>query len=308
MAPWTEQDIPDQTGRTVLVTGANSGVGLRAAEVAAAKGARVLLGCRSPERGAAAVRAIGRDNAELVVLDLADLDSVRRAAERVRQLTGDRLDVLANNAGVMATPKRTTADGFESQFGTNHLGHAALTWLLMPALHGGRVVTMTSPAAWFGHVDVVDPNFERRRYNPATAYAQSKLANVLFAVELDRRAKRAGLDVVSVAAHPGYTSTNLITNMAGARGAGPVARLIDTVGGLGNRLLAQSVDRGALPLLYAATAPDVRGGRLYGPDAFFGARGYPTELPLPKSARGPEPAGRLYDRTAELTGVPPDPA
>src|SRR5437763_4312447 len=229
----TEADIPDQSGRTVLVTGANSGLGLRAAEVLAGKGARVLMACRSPERGETALRAVTRNGgkAELVELDLADLGSVRTAAQRVRELTGDQLDVLMNNAGVMATPKRTTKDGFELQFGTNHLGHAALTWLLAPALRArpaARVVTLSSTAARPGRIDLADPNFEHRRYGAASGYYQAKLANLVFAMELDRRARAAGLALGSVAAHPGLTATNLATNMAHAHGRA-LGRAIDVL-------------------------------------------------------------------------------
>lgn len=299
MSAWTEQDIPGQTGRTVLVTGANSGIGYQAARALAAKGARVLLGCRSPERGATAAREVG---GELVLLDLADLGSVRAAVKQVRDLTGDHLDVLANNAAVMMTPKRTTADGFELQFGTNHVGHAVLTWLLMPALRGGRVVTMSSPAARTGRVDVADPNFEHRHYLPTTAYSQSKLANLMFAIELDRRANGV---VTSVAAHPGYTDTNLVANMAGSRG-GPLANVVEFVGGLGNKLIAQSAAAGALPLLYAATMP-VDGGSYHVPDGLFELRGHPTTVPMPKVVDR-DVAAALWVRTAELSGVQPDPA
>lgn len=192
---WAEADIADQTGRTAVVTGANSGLGLRTAEVLAGKGARVLLACRSAERGAKAleqVRAAASGAApELVKLDLADLASVREAAASVRERTGDRLDLLINNAGLMMTPRGRTADGFETQFGTNHLGHAALTWLLLPALRGGsgaRVVTLSSVAATGARIDVADPNFEHRRYNPGAAYGQSKLANQVFALDLNHAA------------------------------------------------------------------------------------------------------------------------
>jgi protochlorophyllide reductase len=307
---WTANDIPDQTGRTVLITGANSGLGLAAAGLLAGRGARVLMACRSPERGAEALRAVG-GAAELVKLDLADLGSVHAAAKEIRTRTGDRLDVLMNNAGVMMTPKRTTADGFELQFGTNHLGHAALTWLLMPALRtrpGARVVTLSSTAARAGKVDFADLNFEHRRYLPTAAYGQAKLANLLFALELDRRAGKAGLDLVSVAAHPGYTATNLVNNMAGSREGGPLATLIEFFGEIGGRFVAQGIPAGTLPMLYAATSPNVRGGDYYGPDGMFEIRGLPGRATIPRLASDSELAARLWDRTAELTGVAPDPA
>ncbi|MEU4739606.1 oxidoreductase [Actinosynnema sp. NPDC023658] len=305
---WDTADIPDQSGRTVLVTGANSGLGLRTAEVLAGRGARVLLACRSPERGQRAlerVRATG-GTAELVQLDLADLSSVRGAASLVRDRTGDALDVLVNNAGVMAVPFGRTADGFERQFGTNHLGHAALTWLLMPALRtrpGARVVTVSSLAHQAGRLDLADPNYEARRYTPWGAYGQSKLANLLFARELDRRTRAAGVDVTSVAAHPGITATELSANMARARRSallGIGARIGD--------LFSQSVEVGALPQLYAATSPDAEPGGYYGPDGFRGMRGHPAPAGSTTAARDDLAASRLWDLTAKLTGVAPDPS
>lgn len=319
MPRWTEQNIPEQAGRTALVTGANSGIGLRTAQVLAEKGARVLMACRSAERGGTAVstvreaaRAAEQDAAvELVALDLADLRSVHAAAEQVRSMTENRLDILVNNAGVMMTPRKSTVDGFELQFGTNHLGHAALTWLLMPALRatpGSRVVTLSSPTARMGRIRTSDPNFEHRTYDPFSAYGQAKLANLMFALELDRRARSKGLDLVSVAAHPGYASTKLVANMAGSREAGPMATAIEYFGDLAGRYFAQSVEHGALPTLYAATAPDVRGGDYYGPDGMFEMRGWPGRAHVPRAASDADVSARLWDVTAELTRVTPDPA
>ena len=310
MANWTELDVPDLSGRAVLVTGANSGLGLRTAWVLAGRRARVLLACRSLDRGAAAAAAIG-GTAELVQLDLADLDSVRRAAAEVRERTDDKLDVLINNAGVMFLPHERTPQGFERQFGTNHLGHAALTWLLMPALRnrpGARVVTLSSLWARFGRIHVPDPNFESRRYSANAAYAQSKLANLLFALELDRHAKASGLDLISVAAHPGYTATSLNTNSANSW-PGLLGRTLNTVYGFGDRLIGQPVERGVLPTLYAATAPGVVGGEYYGPDGLGEVHGrHPRRVTPPKQALDPVLASKLWIRTAELTGVASDPA
>ncbi|WP_158840507.1 oxidoreductase [Saccharothrix deserti] len=305
---WDSADIPDQSGRTALVTGANSGLGLRTAEVLAGKGARVLLACRSAERGQRALERVlaTGGNAELVSLDLADLSSVRTAADTVRERTGDALDVLVNNAGVMAVPLGRTADGFERQFGTNHLGHAALTWLLMPALRtrpGARVVTVSSLAHQAGRIDLADPNFEVRRYTAWGAYGQSKLANLLFARELDRRTRTAGVDVTSVAAHPGLTSTELSATMARAQG--------NPLLGLGARVtdfFSQSVETGVLPQLYAATSPDVRAGAYYGPDGFREMRGHPAPAASSTAAQDELAASRLWDLTAKLTGVTPDPS
>ncbi|MCP2262375.1 protochlorophyllide reductase [Streptoalloteichus tenebrarius] len=307
MAAWTAQDIPDQSGRTVLITGANSGLGLETAVRLAERGALVLMACRSPERGRAALERVGRHgDAELVELDLADLNSVRRAAAEVRERTDDTLDLLVNNAGVMATPHRRTADGHDLQFGTNHLGHAALTWLLGPALAAAaapRVVTVSSLAHRVGGLNVTDPNFDRRPYLTPLAYGQSKLANLLFAFELDRRARAAGLPLVSVAAHPGVTSTELVSNMARSRRSA----LLAAAGRLVNRLFSQSVEQGALPQLYAATAPDVRGGEFFGPNGFAEVTGAPTRVRPSRAARNADLAARLWTRTAELTGVEPFP-
>ncbi|MFD0202811.1 MULTISPECIES: oxidoreductase [Saccharothrix] len=305
---WDIADIPDQSGRTALVTGANSGLGLRTAEVLAGKGAHVLLACRSPERGQRALERVlaTGGKADLVRLDLADLSSVRAAAASVRERTGDALDVLVNNAGVMGVPLGRTADGFERQFGTNHLGHAALTWLLMPALRtrpGARVVTVSSLAHQAGRIDLADPNYEVRRYTSWGAYGQSKLANLLFARELDRRTRAAGLDVTSVAAHPGMTGTELSSNMARARGSALLG-----LGGKIVNLVLQSVEVGALPQLYAATAPDVEPGGYYGPDGFRETRGHPAPARSTTAARDELAASRLWDLTAKLTGVAPDPS
>ncbi|WP_424185023.1 oxidoreductase [Actinokineospora sp. G85] len=304
---WSEDDIPDQGGRTALVTGANSGLGLRTAQVLAAKGARVLLGVRSPERGAAALAAIDGD-AELVHLDLADLASVRSAAAEVRERTGDQLDLLVNNAGLMSPPRGSTADGFELQIGTNHLGHAALTWLLLPAVRD-RVVTVSSLAHNNRGFDLDDLGWERRPYRAYAAYAASKTANLLFAFELHRRLAAAGSPVLSVAAHPGMTDTDLAVAAVRARvGRGAVGRAVLAATRAGNKLVTQSLERGTLPQLMAATAAGVRGGEYFGPTGpreFYGAPGRVKPRAL---AANPDIARTLWVRTAELTGVSPDPA
>ncbi|MGW4484476.1 oxidoreductase [Amycolatopsis sp. NPDC004368] len=313
-ARWTDAELTDQTGRTALITGANSGLGLRTAEVLAAHGARVLLACRSAERGATAlerVRAVASGPApELVALDLADLASVRKAATTVRELTGDVLDVLVNNAGLMGTPPGRTVDGFELQFGTNYLGPAALTWLLMPALRGAaaaRVVTLSSMAATGARIRLADPNFERGRFNTGAAYGQSKLADQMFGLELDRRLRAAGSTVISVVAHPGYTSTGLQSAMAKSYSNALARNVIQGTMWLGNLLVGQDIAHGALPQLYAATHPDVRGGDYYGPDRFFGSRGYPTKVRPLAAARDLATASALWELTATLTNVTPDP-
>jgi NAD(P)-dependent dehydrogenase (short-subunit alcohol dehydrogenase family) len=301
MANWSEADIPDQSGRTVLITGANSGLGLRSAKVFAGMGARVLMASRNAERGRAAVAEVG-SRAEFVELDLSDLASVRKAAADVRERTGDKLDVLMNNAGVMGTPFTRTTDGFEMQFGTNHLGHAALTWLLMPALHDSRVVTVASHAAKGPGLNLDDPNFERRRYTSAAGYSQSKLANLIFMVELDRRARAAGLNLISAGAHPGMTNTNLVANSL-------TLRDYKTLQGIliwGSRQVCQAVENGTLPQLYAATAPDVRGGDYFGPKWFVEMWGPPIRVRPRAAALNEQTGRRLWEITAELTGVTPD--
>jgi NAD(P)-dependent dehydrogenase (short-subunit alcohol dehydrogenase family) len=303
MGYWSEADIPDQTGRTVLITGANSGLGLRSAQVLSGMGARVFLGCRSAERGRAAAARVG-GNVELVEIDLADLASVRKAAAEVRERTGDRLDLLVNNAGVMGSSFQTTADGFELQFGTNHLGHAALTWLLMPAVRSGRVVSVASLAARGGGFDMSDPNFTRRRYSSARAYAQAKLANLVFIVELARRARAAGYDLVTAAAHPGMSDSDLVANSARARGFPRVGAVL----GWAVHTACQPVARGALPQLYGALAPDVRSGSYFGPRWLLELVGPPAPALLPKAALDLENGRRLWEVTALLTGIVPDPA
>ncbi len=321
---WSLDAMPDQTDRTVLITGATSGLGLASAVALAGAGARVLLTARDPDRGKAALDRVLRGNArsasapgggsprgggpdaELVVLDLADLESVHRAATEVRDRTGDRLHVLMNNAGVMGTPPGMTVDGFETQIATNHLGHAALTWLLMPALRGGgaaRVVTLSSLAHRGPGLDVDDLHFARRPYLPARAYSQSKLANLLFAIELDRRLRAHGEDVISVAAHPGLTDTQLLGNSMRQRGGAWLSGIATVM----NKVITQPVRTGMLPQLYAATAPRVSGGDYIGPRGLGEIRGHPAPARRNAAARNVELARRLWDATAVATSVTPDP-
>ena len=296
MGKWTAADIPDLTGKVAVVTGANSGLGYETALELARRGAEVVLACRDERRGAEALERCraacpeASDRVALSRLDLADLSSVRDFAKRH---TGehDGLDILVNNAGVMALDqRRTTADGFEMQFGTNHLGHFALTGLLLPSLlarPGARVVSVSSGAHRFGRIDFDDLQAERR-YRKWRVYGQSKLANVLFAFELDRRARAAGTSLVSAVAHPGYAATNLQT---------------DTKFAGFNRFLAQSAAMGALPQLHAATAPGVAGGDFYGPDGLFEQRGHPKKVKAQRAAFDAEVARRLWAVSEQLTGV-----
>ncbi len=309
---WTASDIPDQSGRLAVVTGANSGLGLATARELARAGARVVLAVRSAAKGDQAAATItGRvpgADVEVRELDLSDLASVRRFAETFGVVGGavgaskktSALDVLVNNAGVMMPPRSTTSDGFELQFGTNHLGHFALTGLLLGALAKApdpRVVTVSSLEHRRGTITFDDLQRERS-YSPRGAYQQSKLANALFALELDRRLRAASLPVLSVLAHPGYSATNLQTT-------GPTGVAKFLMQHVGNRLLAQSADQGALPQLYAATAPGVQGGEFYGPDGRGEMKGYPKLVQPIAAARDLEAARRLWEISEELTGVRP---
>jgi NAD(P)-dependent dehydrogenase (short-subunit alcohol dehydrogenase family) len=287
MTGWTTADLPDQTGRTVVVTGGNSGIGRQTAAALAAVGARVVLAVRDPGRGAEAARSMTGD-VEVRVLDLADLASVRRFADGWE----GPLDVLVNNAGLMAVPHQRTADGFELQFGTNHLGHFALTNLLLDRVTA-RVVTVSSGLHRRGEIVLDDLNWERRRYSPYGAYGQSKLANLLFTLELQRRLEADGSPVRAVAAHPGYAATNLQGNQ------GPLRNGLMAVA---NRLLAQSDAQGALPTLHAAVA-DLPGGSYVGPDRFAEMRGHPTLVGRSPAASDPVLAGLLWDASEELTGI-----
>ncbi|MEO3784827.1 oxidoreductase [Actinocorallia sp. B10E7] len=294
---WTAADIPDLTGRRAIVTGANSGLGLYTALELARRGADVVLACRDAERGREAreqVAAVAPDPASVTLapLDLADLSSVRSfAAPQAKE----PLDLLVNNAGVMAIPRATTADGFETQFGVNHLGHFALTGLLLPALlerPGARVVTVSSFASWMGRIDFDDLQWEKR-YSRWGGYSRSKLANLLFAKELDRRYE--GLD--SLVAHPGYAATGLMTSSV-RLGGNPVEAAAYW---LGSRTVALSSEFGALSTLRAATDPQARGGQVYGPR--FVMRGAPAVGGLNPKGDDVELARRLWDVSAELTGV-----
>ncbi|WP_029118122.1 SDR family NAD(P)-dependent oxidoreductase [Mycobacterium sp. URHB0044] len=298
MTKWTTADIPDQTGRVAVITGANTGLGYETAGALAAKGAHVVLAVRNLEKGKAAADLISRRtpgaDVELQELDLTSLDSVRAAADELRAKY-DRIDLLINNAGVMMTPKATTKDGFELQFGTNHLGHFALTNLLLDrvvAVPGSRVVTVSSVGHRFarGGIRFDDLQWERS-YSRVGAYGQAKLANLMFTYELQRRL--TGTDTIAVAAHPGGSDTELTRHLPNAlQFALPVFRP-----------LFQPAEMGALPTLRAATDPGVAGGQYFGPDGFGEQRGYPKVVASSAASHDTDAQRRLWTVSEELTGV-----
>ena len=308
MNGWSADDIPPLHGRRWVVTGANSGIGLVTARELARAGAEVVLGCRDPERGRAALEdvagAASGAEPQLIRLDLANLSSVREfaggASERFEQIDG-----LVNNAGVMAPPRAETADGFELQIGTNHLGHFALTGLLFELLRAApteaRVVTVSSIAHKIGTVDFDDLHGERS-YSRWRRYGQSKLANLLLSYELARRSDHGGGQIHSTAAHPGYAATHLQSTGPG-RGGGIISALNVSVMKVTNLLLAQSDEMGALPTLYAATVPEMPQGGFAGPAGPGESRGHPKLVNSTRSARSEADAKRLWDLSEELTGV-----
>jgi protochlorophyllide reductase len=298
---WTAAAIPDQSGRLALITGASSGLGLETARALVARGATVVLGCRSRRRADQARACLLADAAaggavDLLDLDLADLASVRAAARELADRYG-RLDLLINNAGVMGLPRTLSRDGFERQFATNHLGHFALTSALLPLLRGrreARVVTVTSGAQYFGRIDFDDLQGERR-YDRWKAYAQSKLANVMFALELQERLNAEEAGVWSLAAHPGVARTNLQPASVAAAGSWLEPLAYQLMGPL-----FQSAAMGALPQLFAATAADARPGGHYGPDRMGGMRGWPTEVRIAPAALDSSLRNRLWQVSEEL--------
>jgi NAD(P)-dependent dehydrogenase (short-subunit alcohol dehydrogenase family) len=283
---WTAADLPDLSGRTVVVTGASSGLGISTTRELARAGARVALAVRNVAKGEEVARTV-QGRTEVRHLELTSLASIREFADA---WTGD-LDILVNNAGIMLVPEGRTDDGFELQIGTNHLGHFALTNLLLPHITG-RVVTISSPLHARGRIHVDDLNWERRPYNADRAYADSKQANVLFTLELQRRLTAEGSRVRAVSAHPGIARTNLGAHLTGFRGA------LATVG----RLIAQDVEHGALPTLYAATQ-DIAGNSLVAPNGFGHLRGYPELVQPFKTSQDAGLARRLWAHSAELTEV-----
>ncbi|ELY84735.1 oxidoreductase [Natrinema altunense] len=301
---WTAGDVPDQRGRTIAITGANSGLGLETTRELARNGATVIMATRSTERGEEAARDVREDvpDADLRVeeCDLANLESVRSVADR---LADEPIDVLINNAGVMAIPRSETDDGFETQFGVNHLGHFALTGLLLETLttdegEPARVVTVSSGVHERGEIDFDDLQ-SADAYDKWAAYAQSKLANVLFAYELERRFLTAGMNAESMVVHPGYANTRL--QFRGPERSG--SRLRKTAMWVLNTVVAQSAAMGALPTLYAATAPGAEGGAYYGPGGLLNMRGAPERQASSDRSYDEETARRLWTVSEALTGV-----
>jgi len=293
---WNHEQIPDQTGRLAIVTGANSGIGYAAARELAHKGARVILACRSAKRGGEALAKLQAESPSgsvaLSLLDLSSLDSVRDFADRFLA-ANDKLDLLINNAGVMMPPKRAeTSDGFELQIGVNHLGHFALTGRLLDVLArtpGARVVSVSSLAHGMGTMNFDDLHWQSRKYKRTASYGQSKLANLLFTFELERRLEAAGIDAMAVAAHPGWTATNLQRDT-------PVFRFL-------NGFLAMKTEQGALPTLRAAVDPEASGGDYFGPSGFMEARGYPERVDTKGRAKKLDDAAKLWAMSEQLTGV-----
>jgi NAD(P)-dependent dehydrogenase (short-subunit alcohol dehydrogenase family) len=302
MSKWTAANAPDQHGRVAIVTGANSGLGFETTLALARKGARVVMACRNLEKGEAALArlkmAVPGADVDLCRLNLADQTQIRSFSADILDHYG-RLDILINNAGIMAIPRWETTDGFEVQFGVNHLGHFALTGLLLPLLKktpGSRVVTVSSMMAWAGRIDFDDLQ-RKASYTRYSAYSQSKLANVLFGLELDRRLQAAKLPVASMVAHPGYSATNLQETSSRSSNA----PLEGALYGLLNKVAAQSAVMGALPQLYAATSPRAKHGCFYGPKNF--ARGYPAFIKPPKAALDGQTARRLWAESQNLTNL-----
>ena len=302
MTRWDGSDIPDMSGKTAIVTGGNCGLGFESARALADKGAQVILACRSLDKGEAAVQEISRLSPavlpRVMQLDLQDLRSVSGFTRSFRA-DFDRLDLLMNNAGIMNTPYGLTEDGFERQMGTNHLGHFALTGQLLEFLRktpGSRVVTVSSSGHRAGRMQFEDLLFEGgKRYTPLKAYGRSKLANLLFAYELQRHFERHGIDCASVAAHPGASQTNLGRHIEDGR----FFRLFKPI--LGR--VVQGADRGALPQIRASVDPEVRGGEYYGPDGSFEMSGYPIAVRSSKASRSLRDAQRLWQESERLTGV-----
>ncbi len=294
---WTPDRLGDLGGKTYLITGGNSGIGREAAKMLGAAGGDIVIACRNPQKAAAAIdeiAAVAKGKVEDVALDLASLGSVRQAAEEIKNRFG-KLDALVNNAGIMQTPQLATADGFEMQIGTNHLGHFLLTGLLFERVEAaqGRIVVLSSIAHKYGKIHF-DDLMLTKRYDPTTAYTQSKLANILFAFELDRKLIAAGSSVSCIACHPGYSDTQL-------QSTGP-AGFLNGLYKITNRLMAQSAQKGAIPTVLAAAGEEALAGAYYGPTGFADARGPVGDASVAPQARNKKTAARLWEESEKLVG------
>ena len=292
---WTTTNIPNQKGKVVIVTGSSSGIGFEAARVLAGKEATIVIAVRNLEKGKAAAEKINAEfkqaDLHILELDLASLDSVKNFAENFKS-EYTQLDLLINNAGVMVPPYSKTADGFELQFGTNHLGHFALTGQLLDLLaktKGARIVNVSSTAHKYGDIDFEDLNWESRSYSPWKAYGDSKIANLYFTNELNQKLGNAGLDIVVTAAHPGWTETELQRNSG--------------LAGFLNGFFAQKISMGALPTLRAAFDTEAKGGEYFGPKGIMEMRGFPIRVDSNDKAKDKETARKLWDVSEKLTGV-----
>lgn len=301
---WKPEQLPDLTGKTYAITGGNSGIGLEAAKILVAKGARVVITARSESKAQAALTEIRAEasgaDVDFVLLDLADAESTRAAASALLDAC-PRMDALIANAGIMQTPETRTAEGFELQLATNHLGHFRLASALFPRIDecGGRIVPVSSIAHKHGTIVLDDLMFTKRKYDPLVAYTQSKLANMLFAFELQRRLGARGSRVASIACHPGYSATNLQSTGVGMDGGSGIWRRVYR---LTNALLAQSAREGSYPLVLAAAAPDAKSGAYYGPTKFGDARGPVGESSVADRARDEGVAHAFWEKTEQLVG------
>lgn len=300
---WTPDELPDLTGKSYAITGGNSGLGLEATKILTSKGARVVFTSRSEEKAETALQAIREDvpsaDVDYVLLDLADPDSIESAAEELREKC-PRMDALINNAGVMQTPEIRTSEGFELQLATNHLGHFRLNSALFPHLEAssGRIVPVSSVAHKFGSIALDDLMYEKK-YDTTAVYSQSKLANLMYSFELQRRLAARGSSVVSIACHPGYSATNLQSAGVGMDGGSKLFRWVYKVT---NVVMAQSATKGSYPLVLAAADPNAEPGAYYGPTKLGDARGPVGKSTVADAAKDEEVAGKLWEKTEELVG------
>ncbi|QKQ98430.1 SDR family NAD(P)-dependent oxidoreductase [Candidatus Nanohaloarchaea archaeon] len=304
MSNWTAEEMPNLEGKTALVTGANSGIGFEATKKLARKNAEVVMACRKKEKGLEAKEEIEAEiegpDLRVMQVDLASLDSIHETAEKFKS-EYEKLDLLFNNAGVMAIPRRETEDGFEYQIGVNHLGHYALTGLLLEKLENAddeaRIISQSSIAHENGDINFEDINHEKS-YDRMQAYSDSKLANILFAKELDRKLKEDDLDIKAIASHPGVSHTNLFNAEESQHNI-----IVTKLMGLGLKLFGQSPEKGCLPMLYAATSEEIEGGEFIGPDGFKAIRGSPERQIPSEKAQDEKLAERLWEKSGEMTGV-----